>query len=82
MRIEPEEIAAIIAATIARTTSDTKEVAALRERVLKLEHKLNELYDMLTDFRVNQVMGAQQGVDTSIPEWHEDSVRIMGGESE
>ena len=37
---------------------NVNEAAKLRERVLKLEHKLNELYDMLTDFRVNQVMGS------------------------
>ncbi len=38
------------------------EHAALKERVLKLEHKLNEMYDMLTDFRVNQIMGDTNGV--------------------
>lgn len=32
------------------------EVAQLRERVLKLEQKINELYDMLTDVRINQIM--------------------------
>ena len=37
---------------------NVNEAAKLRERVLKLEHKLIELYDMLTDFRVNQVMGS------------------------
>ena len=36
------------------------EYAALKERVLKLEHKLNEMYDMLTDFRVNQIMSARE----------------------
>lgn len=31
----------------------------LKERVLKLEYKINELYDLLTDFRVNQIMGVK-----------------------
>ena len=42
-----------------------KEVAALRERVLKLEHKTNELMDLLTDFRVRQVMGSTVSSDES-----------------
>lgn len=37
---------------------NVNEAAKLRERVLKLEYKLNELYDMLTDFRVNQIQNA------------------------
>ena len=66
MRIEPEEVARIIAATIARTTHDAKEIATLRERVLKLEHKQNELFDMLTDFRVNQIMGGSDDENSKL----------------
>lgn len=59
MKIEADELAQLLALAQEKATSDAKEVAALRERVLKLEYKINELYDMLTDFRVNQVMAAK-----------------------
>lgn len=57
MRISIEEVAALIAASSSRAAYDAKEIAGLQERVLKLEYKINELYDMLTDLRVNQIMG-------------------------
>lgn len=56
MRIKAEELAQLLNAV----STEAKELPALRERVLKLEHKLNEIYDMLTDFRVNQVMGVSE----------------------
>ncbi len=59
MKLNTDELTGLIA-TIASIYRDTNEVAALKERVLKLEHKLNEMYDMLTDFRVNQIMGAKE----------------------
>lgn len=60
MRITPEELSELLKAAAINANSDAKELTALRERVLKLEHKINELYDMLTDFRVNQVMSAKE----------------------
>lgn len=39
--------------------TDVREIAALRERVLKLEHTTKELLDLLTDFRVNQIMSVK-----------------------
>ncbi len=64
MQINTSELAAVIATIVSRITSetnrDTKELAALRERVLKLEHKTNELMDLLTDFRVNQIMSVTE----------------------
>lgn len=54
MKLSSEELIALMESREDNVT----EHAQLKERVLKLEHKLNELYDMLTDFRVNQIMGA------------------------
>jgi len=53
MNLTPKELSELLKAA----NNDSTEVAALRERVLKLEHKLNEMYDVLTDLRVNQIMG-------------------------
>jgi len=57
MKIKPEELAELLAKTSSAGAYSTKEFAALCELVLKLEHKTNELMDLLTDFRVNQIMG-------------------------
>ena len=54
MKLSVEELIALM-----ESREDTvTEYAQLKERVLKLEHKLNEMYDMLTDLRVNQITGA------------------------
>lgn len=62
MKLTTEELIALMES---REDSVT-EVAQLRERVLKLEHKLNELYDMLTDLRVKQVMAKAEEVITKV----------------
>lgn len=54
MKLNAEELIALMELREDAIT----QVAQLRERVLKLEHKINELYDMLTDVRVNQIMYA------------------------
>lgn len=55
MRISAKELTELLA----NAHSDANERAALRERILKLEYKLNEMYDVLTDLRVNQIMGTK-----------------------
>lgn len=56
MKLTPEELIAIMESREDAVT----ETAQLKERVLKLEHKLNEMYDVLTDFRVNQIMSKDE----------------------
>lgn len=53
MKLSAEELCALLK----NPNAEAKELPAVRERVLKLEHKINELFDMLSDFRVNQIMG-------------------------
>ncbi len=60
MKINADELSEIIRQATWGARQDAKELAELRERVLKLEHKQNELFDMLTDFRVNQIMGKDE----------------------
>lgn len=56
MKIKPEELSELLNNAAARNVRDAKELTSLSERVLKLEYKINELMDTLTDFRVNQIM--------------------------
>lgn len=56
MKLTPEELIAIMESR----EDAVNENAQLKERVLKLEHKLNEMYDVLTDFRVNQIMSKDE----------------------
>lgn len=53
MKLNADELIALMESR----EDNINEAAKLRERVLKLEHKLNEMYDVLTDLRVNQIMG-------------------------
>ncbi len=73
MKISTEELNELLT----NANSGAKELMALRERVLKLEHKINELYDMLTDFRVNQVMNAKDSV-TNTPDLCNVTVKYPG----
>lgn len=61
MEIGPKELIKILSAArnegVVVGSQDAKEMAALRERVLKLELKLNEMFDTLMDLRANQIMG-------------------------
>lgn len=75
MQITPEELGSLLSKAAEHPT----DIAQLRERMLKMEHKLNELYDMLTDFRVNQIMGSKK--DEIIKEYF-DTPMAMSNDSE
>lgn len=56
MRMTASELAFLLKAS----SNDTKELSDLRERVLKLEQTTKELLDLLTDFRVKQIMDSDK----------------------
>ncbi len=63
MKLNTDELSELLMQAAINARNDAKEISNLRERVLKLEHKLNEMYDMLTDFRVNQIMGVTKKLE-------------------
>ena len=62
MKLNTDELSELLMQAAINARNDAKEITGLRERVLKLEHKTNELFDMLTDFRVNQIMKSRKEV--------------------